>query len=283
MRRRWQPRVRDRARKQAAASTGLVIRTRARFGFTAAPGTSDDARIRDDIALALPPHHAARLLDAQDAGAGEQQPRGLATDALGEVYFRDGGRLAAGLSRRQPSDGSPAPGSDPDTERDSNRKKTTWMHTATVIATVIGAIAAISRVVFTGWATCVSAKVALDQMEQSREDNENEERRQAARVTFWTESSSLDGGDLTVHLVNRTPDPVNRGHIQVRTPQKSVNGVYDVTGDAPAVPPCSELVFKMADQKAGIPDPTSGKPRGIGLKEALPPWKYEFVDNNDVV
>ncbi|MEU0023378.1 XRE family transcriptional regulator [Streptomyces rochei] len=96
VRQRWQPRVRERARKQAAASTGLVIRTRARFGFTAAPGTTDDARIRD-LSLALPPHHAARLLDAQDAGADERQLRALAAEALGEMYFRDGGRRAAGL------------------------------------------------------------------------------------------------------------------------------------------------------------------------------------------
>ncbi|MEU0375548.1 helix-turn-helix transcriptional regulator, partial [Streptomyces sp. NPDC006283] len=38
----WQPRVRERAKKQAATSTGIVIETRARFGFIAAPGTTDD-------------------------------------------------------------------------------------------------------------------------------------------------------------------------------------------------------------------------------------------------
>ncbi|MFE0448627.1 telomere-protecting terminal protein Tpg [Streptomyces fungicidicus] len=96
VRERWQPRVRERARRQAATTTGLVIDTRARFGFTAAPGTTDDARIRH-LTLALPPHHAARLFDAQDTGAGEQQLRALAAEALGEVYFRDGGRRAAGL------------------------------------------------------------------------------------------------------------------------------------------------------------------------------------------
>ncbi|MGV9915548.1 telomere-protecting terminal protein Tpg [Streptomyces tendae] len=96
VRRRWQPRVRAQARRQAATSTGVVVDTRARFGFTAAPGTTDDARIRH-LTLALPPHHAARLFDAQDAGASEQQLRGLAAEALGEVYFRDGGRRAAGL------------------------------------------------------------------------------------------------------------------------------------------------------------------------------------------
>jgi hypothetical protein len=97
VRERWQPRVRERARRQAATTTGLVIDTRARFGFTAAPGTTDDARIRH-LTLALPPHHAARLFDAQDTGASEQQLRTLAGEALGEVYFRDGGHRAHGLA-----------------------------------------------------------------------------------------------------------------------------------------------------------------------------------------
>ncbi|MFJ6686731.1 telomere-protecting terminal protein Tpg [Streptomyces werraensis] len=96
VRSRWQPRVRAQARHQAATATGIVIDTRARFGFTAAPGTTDDARIRH-LTLALPPAHAARLFDAQDAGAGEQQLRDLAAEALGEVYFCDGGRRAHGL------------------------------------------------------------------------------------------------------------------------------------------------------------------------------------------
>ncbi|PZH15026.1 hypothetical protein C1I97_09170 [Streptomyces sp. NTH33] len=47
------PRIRERARRQAATRTGLVIDTRARFGFTATPGTTDDTRIRY-LTLALP-------------------------------------------------------------------------------------------------------------------------------------------------------------------------------------------------------------------------------------
>ncbi|WP_121751259.1 helix-turn-helix transcriptional regulator [Streptomyces sp. E2N166] len=96
VRQRWQPRVRDRARKQAARSTGLVVDARARFGFTAAPGTTDDARMRH-LTIALTPHYAARLFDAQDAGASEQQLRDIAAEGLGEMYFRDGGSRAAGL------------------------------------------------------------------------------------------------------------------------------------------------------------------------------------------
>ncbi|MBX7554199.1 hypothetical protein K1Y78_41180 [Streptomyces sp. tea 10] len=38
--------MREQARRQAATSNGLVIETQARFGFTAAPSTTDDARLR---------------------------------------------------------------------------------------------------------------------------------------------------------------------------------------------------------------------------------------------
>ncbi|WP_177235453.1 hypothetical protein [Streptomyces sp. MUSC 14] len=48
---RWQPRVREQVRRQAATSTGLATETRARFGPTAPP-----------------PAYAARLFDGQQAG-----------------------------------------------------------------------------------------------------------------------------------------------------------------------------------------------------------------------
>ncbi|MFF3062095.1 telomere-protecting terminal protein Tpg [Streptomyces sp. NPDC057909] len=92
----WQPRVRERARKQAATSIGIVIETRARFGFTAAPGSTDDGRIRR-ITQHLAPQYAARLFDAQSAGASEQQLQNIAAEGLQEQYFKDGGRRADGL------------------------------------------------------------------------------------------------------------------------------------------------------------------------------------------
>ncbi|MFF8371704.1 telomere-protecting terminal protein Tpg [Streptomyces lydicus] len=96
VRRRWQPRVRERARKRAATTGGIVIETRARFGFTAAPGSTDDGRIRL-ITQALPPRYAARLFDAESAGATEQQLRDIAAEGLQEIYFKDRGRRADGL------------------------------------------------------------------------------------------------------------------------------------------------------------------------------------------
>jgi hypothetical protein len=60
------------------------------------PCTTDQARVRH-LTLALPPHQAARLLQAQEAGVDEDRLREIAAEALGEVYFRDNGRRAHGL------------------------------------------------------------------------------------------------------------------------------------------------------------------------------------------
>ncbi|MGY1456866.1 telomere-protecting terminal protein Tpg [Streptomyces sp. SS8] len=96
VRTRWQPRVRQRARRRAATTGGIVVESRARFGFTAAPGTSDDGRMRR-ITQHLPPVYAARLFDAQAAGATDTQLQAVVAEGLQEVYFRDGGHRAPGL------------------------------------------------------------------------------------------------------------------------------------------------------------------------------------------
>ncbi|MFG2622128.1 telomere-protecting terminal protein Tpg [Streptomyces sp. NPDC048507] len=96
VRRRWQPLVRKRARDQAARTTGLVIETRARFGFTAAPGTTDDGRMRR-ITQHLPPEYAQRLFAAQESGATEAQLRHITAEALQEIYFKDNGARATSL------------------------------------------------------------------------------------------------------------------------------------------------------------------------------------------
>ncbi|MEV7302499.1 telomere-protecting terminal protein Tpg [Streptomyces clavifer] len=96
VKKRWQPQVRAKAKQTAATSTGLVIDTRARFGYTAAPGTTDDARLRH-LTVALPPTYAARLFEARDQGATDQELQNIAAEGLQEIYFKDGGRRAAGL------------------------------------------------------------------------------------------------------------------------------------------------------------------------------------------
>lgn len=93
---RWQPQVQARARRRASTTDGLVIDTRARLGYTAPIGSTDQDRIRH-LTVALPPRYAARLFDAQQSGATDPELRALTSDALREVYFQDAGRRAGSL------------------------------------------------------------------------------------------------------------------------------------------------------------------------------------------
>ncbi|MFE4415825.1 telomere-protecting terminal protein Tpg [Streptomyces sp. NPDC056821] len=97
VRSRWQPQVRKRRRKQAAATGGITVETRARFGYTAPVGTTDDGRFRR-LTVHLPPSYAQRLFDARDMGAGDQQMRQIIAEGFKEIYFQDGGVRAMGLS-----------------------------------------------------------------------------------------------------------------------------------------------------------------------------------------
>ncbi|MCX4614689.1 telomere-protecting terminal protein Tpg [Streptomyces mirabilis] len=93
---RWQPQIRAKAREKAANTRGIVIDTRARLGYTAPIGSTDQNRIRH-LTVALPPRYAARLFDAQQQGASDQELREIAAEALKEVYFQDSGRRAGSL------------------------------------------------------------------------------------------------------------------------------------------------------------------------------------------
>ncbi|GGR56656.1 MULTISPECIES: telomere-protecting terminal protein Tpg [Streptomyces] len=96
VKKRWQPQIRARARQRAATTGGIVIDTRARIGYTAPIGSTDDDRVRH-LTVALPPRHAARLFGAQEAGAGDRELRRITAEALKEVYFQDDGRRAGQL------------------------------------------------------------------------------------------------------------------------------------------------------------------------------------------
>ncbi|WP_367140876.1 MULTISPECIES: telomere-protecting terminal protein Tpg [Streptomyces] len=92
---RWQPRVRQRAKKRAATTAGITIETRAYFGYHAPIGTTDEARPRR-ITAHLSPEYARRLFDAQK-GIGDQPLNEVIAEGLQREYFQDYGRRASGL------------------------------------------------------------------------------------------------------------------------------------------------------------------------------------------
>ncbi|WP_405834720.1 MULTISPECIES: telomere-protecting terminal protein Tpg [unclassified Streptomyces] len=93
VRARWQPVVRGRRRKEAAASTGITVETRARFGYTAPVGATDDGRVRR-LTVHLPAVYAQRLFDARARGAADRELRAIVAEGLQEIYFKDGGTRA---------------------------------------------------------------------------------------------------------------------------------------------------------------------------------------------
>jgi hypothetical protein len=94
VKKRWQPQIR--AKVKASTTGGIVIDARARMGYTAPIGSTDQDRIRH-LTVALPPQYAARLFDAQEAGASDGRLQEIAAEALKEIYFQDGGRRAGSL------------------------------------------------------------------------------------------------------------------------------------------------------------------------------------------
>ncbi|MFH8477048.1 telomere-protecting terminal protein Tpg [Streptomyces sp. NPDC018000] len=103
VRARWQPLVRKRRQRQAAATKGITVETRARFGYTAPVGTTDDGRFRR-LTVHLPAEYARRLFDARDQGASEKNMREIIAEGFKEVYFQDGGGRAMGLSEMEIND-----------------------------------------------------------------------------------------------------------------------------------------------------------------------------------
>ncbi|MFJ8941062.1 hypothetical protein ACIRL0_36005 [Streptomyces sp. NPDC102365] len=108
------------------------------------------------------------------------------------------------------------------------------------LVNVIGVIAAIGTLAATAYATYYGAEVAKEQLQQSQEEAEQTSREQAARVSFWVASG--DGGDGSVHLLNRSPDPVQDvliGYADVEMP--SSENFFTRVGH---LAPCTELVYE---------------------------------------
>ncbi|WP_327180583.1 telomere-protecting terminal protein Tpg [Streptomyces sp. NBC_01334] len=65
--------------------------------FTAAPGTTDDGRVRR-LTQSPPAEYAGRLFSARELGAFESELERIAAEGLQEVYFKDVGRRAGDLT-----------------------------------------------------------------------------------------------------------------------------------------------------------------------------------------
>ncbi|MFB9521369.1 hypothetical protein [Streptomyces cremeus] len=62
------------------------MEARPAFGYKAAGGSTDEARMRR-VTIKLSAAHARRLLDAREQGASDQQMKEIVADGIREKYF----------------------------------------------------------------------------------------------------------------------------------------------------------------------------------------------------
>ncbi|WP_438493568.1 telomere-protecting terminal protein Tpg [Streptomyces asiaticus] len=87
IRRIWQFTERQHLHETLVRNNGqVIVRFRARFGFSAARGSSNDSRLRF-LAPQLLPQHTAELFEARHRNAGEDELRRILGDAIGAAYF----------------------------------------------------------------------------------------------------------------------------------------------------------------------------------------------------
>ncbi|MGP4048548.1 hypothetical protein [Streptomyces sp. 2A115] len=108
---------------------------------------------------------------------------------------------------------------------------------------VVGVVAGIGTLLFTGIATYYGARVSAEQLDQSRQDAEREARGQASRISYWVDDVGVPL-EWRLHIVNRSPDPVSQVKVLV-LPDKGQKGnssrlVWSTLA------PCTEVVVKAS-------------------------------------
>ncbi|MDF3148396.1 MULTISPECIES: hypothetical protein [unclassified Streptomyces] len=117
-------------------------------------------------------------------------------------------------------------------------------------------MAGIGTLLFTGIATYYGARVSQGQLQQSQEDAERDARDQAAHLAFWIgneEDLSSPGGKVSsVHVMNRSPDPVTEVTVAYYVDVYEQNDKEEVVHiqrgyyfrELRSMPPCSEAIFE---------------------------------------
>lgn len=153
-----------------------------------------------------------------------------------------------------------------------------WAH----IGAVIGVLAAIGSLLFTGIATYYGAEVAKDQLNQSIATTEDEKRKQAALVTFWLEDEG--GIGLTLHVMNRSFDPVSDVLLTATVARGGYHTYNFHEGyiSHVALPPCSEFSYMLSDMTIDDDGDKKGDPIIKGHEWI---WRFDvlkFVDGNGI-
>lgn len=155
--------------------------------------------------------------------------------------------------RQEPPEPTPEPAPEP--EQALSRWRRTWARLGTVrwtqhitvIGMAAGALAAIAGLWFQAVATYWSQQTAKDQLNQSKEDSDRTKREQASRIGFWAVNPRDDNASGSLHVVNRSPDPVTDVSVLVAASPGPRVELWNLMIDT--MQPCSEYVYSFEKLK----------------------------------
>ncbi|QKZ20909.1 hypothetical protein [Streptomyces chartreusis] len=112
-------------------------------------------------------------------------------------------------------------------------------------------VATLGSLVSTGIGTLWSARVAADQLTQSRQQDEERMRAatermraQASRISVWSDRTR--DGKVRVHLMNRSPDPVTRVFVAFTMEEMGdMPSSVDFAVKLDSLPPCSDSIIEQ--------------------------------------
>lgn len=156
-----------------------------------------------------------------------------------------------------------------------------WGRWGTIAGIFVGA----AGLIFTAWASYYNAEVASATLEQSKEDAEKEERRQASLVNYWTDEKRV------MHIVNRSADPLTGTLVYVVVEQADYTpdhddpnwkfwnqvGLYAVVLDT--IEPCSHITISAGDVITGSSTPSTLTPIKQPADSATSIAMINFVDS----
>ncbi|MGW0582666.1 hypothetical protein ACWD25_43640 [Streptomyces sp. NPDC002920] len=123
-------------------------------------------------------------------------------------------------------------------------------------AAALAAVAAIGGLWAQAVTTYWSQQTGKDQLSQSREDSRREERAQASRITTWADPR----GDGTLHVANRSPDPVSDVALTMDVTTNGENWGVKIEMDFGVLPPCSDLAIQSKESRLdGVVETGNGK------------------------
>ncbi|MEU3491109.1 hypothetical protein [Streptomyces massasporeus] len=112
---------------------------------------------------------------------------------------------------------------------------------------VAAAVPTIATLAFTGCQTYYQTEVSEVQLNEARRQDALREKNQASLINFWDDRVAFSNAPGSIHILNRSFDPISAVHLTVNVGDKNETVRYLVL--IIGLGPCTELIYAASDLK----------------------------------